>query len=170
MGPEEVQPTLITERLELKALGSEHAEEMLLHFTNEEVNRFVDFDPAGGLDDIKGIIGWGDGIRKNGAGFLWGVFLNDSFIGQVNFVIRKDANLDDTYHRAEIGFDLTPKYWKNGYMTEAIKAMVDHIFTKTPITRLEVITHMENINAHRLAKRNGFTREGVMREYIIWKG
>jgi ribosomal-protein-alanine N-acetyltransferase len=73
-------------------------------------------------------------------------------------------------HRAEIGYDLTPHYWGNGYMSEAIGSVIEFIFSSTEINRIEATVHTENDRSLNILTRLGFHREGILREYVQWDG
>ena len=166
-------PEIKTERLELKKLTSDHVESVFQHFASEEVNKYVDFDPAESVDDAQEIIDWGLGLYKGNNGILWGIFKKEdgTFIGQVNYVNRASDNFTDGVHRVEVGFDLSPQYWGNGYMKEAMINTISWIFDsyKIGISRIEAIINVKNQRAKKLVSNIGFMEEGVLREYVKWK-
>ncbi|MFH1313633.1 MAG: GNAT family protein [Candidatus Eisenbacteria bacterium] len=166
-------PVIETERLVLKQMTVSHLDSVFQHFADEEVNRYVDFDPVESIADAQEIIDWGISLYMNNNGILWGIFNKESgrFLGQVNFVNRASGNFTGNVHRAEIGFDLSPQYWRNGYMTEAIISSISWIFDtyKIGIRRIEAIINKNNQRAKTLVLNVGFTEEAVLREYVQWK-
>ena len=128
--------------------------------------------PAVSIKDITDIIGWGNYLIDKRAGTLWGIFRKEdrAFLGTINFVARRDNNFAGMVHRAEIGYDLTPRYWGNGYISEAIRSVIDYILSSTEINRIEAITHNENIRTLNVLSRLGFHKEGILREYVQWQG
>jgi ribosomal-protein-alanine N-acetyltransferase len=165
-------PQLDTDRLVLRELGLHDAVIVLPHFANEEVVRYEDAEPAASIKDATEIIEWGRNLASNKTGALWGIFRkgDGAFLGQINYVARRDNNFTGATHRAEIGFDLTPQYWGNGYASEAITRVTGFIFSCTGIGRIEAIVHVENSRCLRVLERLGFRREGVMHEYVVWRG
>jgi ribosomal-protein-alanine N-acetyltransferase len=165
-------PTLKSNRLLLKRLTQDYIKEVYDHFHNEEVNKYVDFEPVQTLEDAKEIIDWGLNLYQNNNGILWGIFKRDKdiFIGQINYVLRADLNFTGKIHRAEIGFDLSPAFWGNGYMSEATKLGNEYIFNEMKINRIEAIVHLLNTRAHRTLEKIGFEKEGILREYVQFKG
>lgn len=165
-------PVLETERLILKNVTVNHLNEVFQHFASEEVNRFVDFDMAKTIDDAKEIVDWGYEIYSKNNGILWGIFkkADDIFMGQINFANRASDNFTGIIHRTEIGFDLSPQYWGNGYMTEAMNSAISWIFKsyKIGIERIEAIININNHKAEKLASKVGFTKEGVLRDYVVY--
>jgi ribosomal-protein-alanine N-acetyltransferase len=165
-------PVIETERLVLKYVTSNQVDEVFQHFANEKVNKYVDFDAAENIADAQEIIDWGTGLYMNNKGIFWGIFskTDDIFMGQVNFANRSSNNFTDIIHRSEIGFDLSPQFWGNGYMTEAMNSAISWIFNsyKIQIKRIEAIINTKNRKAEELVIRVGFQKEGILRDYVVW--
>lgn len=165
-------PILKSDRLLLKRLTQDYLKEVYDHFHNEEVNKYVDFEPVQTLEEAKKIIDWGLNLYRNNKGMLWGIFKRDKdiFLGQINYVLRADLNFTGIIHRAEIGLDLSPTFWGYGYMSEAIRVGNDYIFHVMGINRIEAIVHPLNTRAQKTLERIGFKKEGILREYVQHKG
>ena len=70
-------------------------------------------------------------------------------------------------HRADFGYVLARAYWGNGFMPEAIVALVDITLRPPTIYRMEATCDVENKASARALEKSGFTREGLLRRYII---
>jgi len=55
-------------------------------------------------------------------------------------------------------------------MSEAIRSVIEFIFSSTKINRIEATVHTENNRSLNVLKRFGFHREGILREYVQWEG
>jgi len=55
-------------------------------------------------------------------------------------------------------------------MTEAVKLILEFIFKKLKLHRIEVTIHPENIRSQKLIERVGGKYEGYMREGVNLKG
>ena len=66
--------------------------------------------------------------------------------------------LIDSKEEIEIGYHLLPKFWKNGYATEAVKLFKVFAFENDLAESLISIIHTENIASQKVAERNGMTR------------
>jgi ribosomal-protein-alanine N-acetyltransferase len=165
-------PQLCTSRLVLRELTIDDIEAIFPHFANEEVVRYEDCNPVANIKDVADIIDWGRNLADSKTGMLWGILRKDdaAFLGQINYVARPDNNFVGTVHRAEIGFDLTPHYWGNGYMSEAISRVIEFIFSSTEINKIEAVVHTENRRSLNVLRRLEFHREGTLREYVKWDG
>jgi len=163
-------PILQDESVILKQLTREYGVDVLKHFSNEEVNKFVDFDKMSTIEETNEIIDWGLSLFKNNNGILWGIFRKSDnvFMGQLNYVLRVDNNFEGKKHRAEIGFDLSPSFWGNGYMSASIKLANNYVFNEMGMNRIEAIVHPLNTRAHTTLRKIGFSKEGILREYVLY--
>jgi RimJ/RimL family protein N-acetyltransferase len=72
--------------------------------------------------------------------------------------------------RAEIGYILGREHWGQGYMAEALPALVAHAFGALDLNRLEADIDPRNTASARVLERLGFRREGLLRERWIVNG
>ena len=70
------------------------------------------------------------------------------------------------HRRAEIGYDLARSAWRQGFMTEALTAVLEHGFAWMQLNRIEGLVHTENEASIRLLERLGFQKEGLLRQYF----
>jgi RimJ/RimL family protein N-acetyltransferase len=66
--------------------------------------------------------------------------------------------------QAMIGYSLVPAYRGKGFMTRAVRLLVDWAFARTALHRIVAGTDVSNTASHAVLERAGFTREGVHRE------
>ena len=98
------------------------------------------------------------------SGETYGIALknNNKLIGTIscyNNAIRK-------YNKAKsLGFSLNENYWKNGYMTEAVKLMIRYIFEKTDCEILEVGHHADNFGSKRVIEKCRFNYDGRLAKF-----
>ena len=142
---------------------------MFPHYSDEEVWNYIDTYPTNDPREILEVIHWGRYILSNNTGVLWGLFSkeDDSFVGEMNYVGRRDATIEGKIHRAEIGYNMVRKHWGKGLATESLREIIRHIFDTTEIYRLEAIIRPENTRSRTLASRIGFHEEGTLRDYIL---
>lgn len=99
----------------------------------------------------------------------------------VNFgvVRREDGTLigncmlfrfHDESRRAEIGYSMARAFWGQGYMNEALIALIDYAFGPLGLNRLEADIDPRNDNSAKSLTRLGFREEGVLRERWIVAG
>ena len=71
----------------------------------------------------------------------------------------------------ELGYVLyDPERAGRGYMTEAVQLMVNHLFETKQIHRIQLTIAVENLASQAVAKRCGFTFEGIARGAFFMHG
>lgn len=69
-----------------------------------------------------------------------------------------------------IGYELARVAWGNGFMTEALSAVLAWGFKHMELHRVEAQIHPENAASIRLVRHLGFIQEGHLREAGFWLG
>ncbi len=72
--------------------------------------------------------------------------------------------IDRFQGKADAGYWLGIKYWKKGYGSEALKALLDFAFKRLKLRRIEMGIFEGNKASLALAKKFGFKKEGMKRE------
>ena len=72
--------------------------------------------------------------------------------------------------RGEIGYALKPEYWGKGFMTEALKTIIDFGFHKMNLHSIEANVNPKNQKSKKLLKRLGFRKEAYFRENYLFEG
>ncbi|MDX2024484.1 MAG: GNAT family N-acetyltransferase [Deltaproteobacteria bacterium] len=73
-------------------------------------------------------------------------------------------NLDFAHRRAEIGFAVARREWRQGIATKATRALIEFAFERLDLHRLEADADPRNSASLRVLERHGFRREGHLRE------
>jgi [ribosomal protein S5]-alanine N-acetyltransferase len=69
--------------------------------------------------------------------------------------------------RAEIGYALARPFWGQGYMHEALQAVLVYAFERLDLNRLEADIDPRNASSARSLERLGFQKEGHLRQRWI---
>jgi RimJ/RimL family protein N-acetyltransferase len=72
--------------------------------------------------------------------------------------------------RARIGYWLAPAGRGRGVATHAVRLLADWAFAELRLARLEITCAPDNLASQRVAERGGFTREGLLRSHMRFKG
>jgi RimJ/RimL family protein N-acetyltransferase len=75
------------------------------------------------------------------------------------------ARVDD--QKWELGYVLAPSYWGRGYMTEAVKKIVDWALKQQEIYRVWSVCDVDNLASARVMEKAGMKREGVLRRWSM---
>lgn len=109
-------PTLTTERLTLRAVTMDDAEDMFTYGSNENVTKYVLWHTHESIEDTKEFIEMAVETYKMQPFYHWGIIYNGKFIGTIDYVMLQQHN-----KVGEIGYVLAEEYWNQGIVTEAAK-------------------------------------------------
>lgn len=70
-------------------------------------------------------------------------------------------------HALGIGYVLARPHWGQGYMAEAVRALVDAAFEDQSIRRAYAYTDVDNRRSARVLEKAGFTREGTLHRLML---
>lgn len=69
-------------------------------------------------------------------------------------------------NNAELGFLLSKSHWNQGYMSEAVQAMIENGFQRYGLHRIEIQYDPQNIACAHVCQKNGFVKEGTLRSVL----
>jgi ribosomal-protein-serine acetyltransferase len=84
--------------------------------------------------------------------------LSKNLIGYIDV-----KSVDWNIPKAELGFFIDEKYEGKGIVTKAVGLIADHCFREFKMKKLFLRTHKANTGSKRVAEKNGFEVEGVIR-------
>jgi len=91
---------------------------------------------------------------------------NNQIIGRIGF-----KNVPDKNGELEIGYGIGLEFRSHGYMTEALKAMIDWAFKQEllNIKKIFAKTKEDNIPSQKVLKKAGFYYVSQEKEFLCWK-
>ena len=159
--------TINTERLTLRKIDPEKIKEILDLQSTEEQKRLLGVSTNEDLEkERKRVEGGYETFNKKLLIFhiLWKD--NEEVLGWCGFHCWY---VD--HRRAEIGYQIfNDQNWGKGIMSEAMKAVIEYGFGTMNLHRIEAFIGSENKASLRLAEKNGFVKEGVLKEHYCNKG
>lgn len=90
---------------------------------------------------------------------------DDEVIGTISVF-----HYDEASARAELGYVLGQQFWRQGFMREAVSAVISALLESTGLRRIEAEVNPENVASCRLLTDLGFVHEGRARQRYINKG
>lgn len=154
---------LETERLYLKEIEKQYEHAYYDIMSRKDVTAYYGMDPLESIDQAKQMIQSFKKTFMNHRGIRWGLILkeNEKFIGTVGL-----NNLVLHSKRAEIGYEIHPDFWRKGYTSEAILAVLDYSFNDLKLNRVGAVTFPANEPSNNLLIKLGFKLEGISRQYL----
>ena len=161
-------PGLETERLILRQMTMDDLDFYFKHFSVKEIEEGSGYPAPKDIDvateEVQKFI---IDLFERGFGYRWGIELRGEgqLIGTCGFYLW-----DKEVRKAEIGYDLEPRCWGQGIMTEALGEMLRFGFEEMNLNRIQVKAVPWNKRSIGLVRRLGFRKEGVLRDNFVFKG
>jgi ribosomal-protein-alanine N-acetyltransferase len=153
-------------RFSLTPIEDRDLDAILEHFGDPRVTEFLDIRPLMGRTDAREVIDWARALRSSGRGLRWGIRSGDGgFVGTCGF----HAVTFERGRRGEIGYDLSPAWWRRGVMAEVLPAALAFGFGVLGLRRIEAMVTPGNDRSCAVLERHGFAREGLLRDYAFWR-
>jgi RimJ/RimL family protein N-acetyltransferase len=70
----------------------------------------------------------------------------------------------------ELGYWVGPPYWGAGYATEAVRALVAHLFNARGVEAVEAPVFADNVASVAVLRKAGFRQVGTARVYSVARG
>ena len=153
---------LETERLILRYIKVEDTHAIFLNINSDKdvlryyIDRYIEKEEDMTLDKvIKFCL---DNQR-----YFFAIELKDTH--EVIGMIHECSGANDTFNNVEIGYAIGRKHWNKGYVTEALKRMIDFVFS-TGVHKVVVSYLIGNDASKRVIEKCGLIREGIRKEEL----
>jgi [ribosomal protein S5]-alanine N-acetyltransferase len=155
-------PLIETERLRLRPVLETDAKEIFATFSDREALQYYGMEPLKTEDEALELIYAFEKGFTSGSAIRWGIIRKeeDNLIGTCGF-----HNWSKSDRRTELGYELNRNYWHNGYMHEALSAVLHYGFYGMEFNRIAAVIRPENTSSQALVKKLGFYEEALLREH-----
>ena len=156
-----ITPSISSPRLILRAFRPTDAEDLHDYLSDLNIYQFEPGEPIN-LEQARKMAG----ELANSPDF-WAVELREigRVIGQIYFKQTDPTHLQTW----ELGYILSPHYQRQGYMTEAVRALIRQRFADEDIHRIVAHCNPQNIASWKLLEKVGFRREGLLLQNIYFR-
>ena len=160
-------PEIETERLLLRRLRADDAEDMFEYASDPEVTHYLTWFPHPDSRYTRDYLEYLGTRYRVGDFFDWAITLKESgkMIGTCGF-----TSFDYTNDSAEMGYVLNPKYRGQGIVPEALRAVLDFGFDNLALHRAEAKFIEGNEASRRVMEKVGMKFEGIKRGGMLIKG
>lgn len=156
-----------TQRLILRRIGSQDAQDIFEYASDEQTTQFMLFNKHTTIDDTISFIKF----------MLNKYELNECL--DFAFVLKETgkvigtggaANLKDIPHSVEIGYILNKKYWGQGLVVEAMQAVMKYLFGVLNVHRIYANHFINNTNSGKVMTKLGMSYEGTSIDSLFVRG
>jgi len=153
---------LTTERLVLRRPRLSDAAAIFAEYAQDlEVTKYLIWRPHREIKETVDFLAGCLARWESGEELTWGLTRKDGdrVIGMVACRVRG--------HAGDIGYVLARHYWRRGYATEAVRAVVEWVASVEPVFRVWAVCDTANAASARVLEKVGMSREGVLRRWIM---
>jgi RimJ/RimL family protein N-acetyltransferase len=143
-----------SQRLEIQDLRLEDFEQLLTISSNPDVTRTNDYlpaEPAALRSWLEETISSESGQPRTSHHSAIRLKDGDEIIGWIGLQLTNEPELG----RVDFGYALAPVYWNQGYMTEAVRAMLEYCFTVLNVEVVQAFHLRENASSGRVLLKAG---------------
>lgn len=159
-------PEIKTERLLLRQFTEHDLQQVYEGLSKPEIVKYYGVSYQT-LEETKAQMSFFSELEKQGTGIWWAICSADN---QTFFGAGGLNNLQKEHKKAEIGFWLLQRYWRQGIMTEALPLITQYGFEHLGLHRIEGFVESENENCKKAMRKLQFNHEGTMRDCEIKNG
>jgi RimJ/RimL family protein N-acetyltransferase len=153
---------LKTERLRLRKAKLADAEAIFRQYAQDpEVTKYVSWRAHQSLDETREYVHMCLLAWDVGKAFHWVIERADD--KQVIGMIIARVNAE----KWELGYVLARAFWRQGLMTEALKAIIAWALRQKDIHRVWAVCDVDNIASARVMEKVGMEREGVLKRWSV---
>jgi ribosomal-protein-alanine N-acetyltransferase len=151
-----------TESLRLRKPVLHDAEAIFRQYAQDpEVTKYLTWHPNRSVAETREFVRLCIAAWDAKKSFQWAIIQKkrDQLIGMIG--LRIDG------HKWELGYVLARRYWGRGYMTEAVKALVNWGLKQPEVYRIWAVCDVENPASARVMEKAGMKREGILRRWSV---
>ncbi len=160
-------PQLYSQRLKLRQVMIEDANEVFFLRSDKRVLEFLDRTPAKSVEEVQQFIQNLNDLENKQEAVTWAITLKEDvkLIGTICYWrILKE------HYRAEIGYVLHPEFQRRGIMQEALSQVLNYGFKTMNLHSIEANVNPYNRSSINLLQRNNFKQEGYFKENYYFNG
>jgi ribosomal-protein-alanine N-acetyltransferase len=166
--PYEQFPHIVADEIILRKIAASDLDGLCEIYSNEKLFQYSPVMLKKNKDTVENMIGHFERDFHKRKEIFLGICLKsdpDNIAGVAEmFDYSRDINM------ITIGYRLNERYWGKGIVTKAVAAMTDYLFNDIGINRVQAFVMPENIKSQDVLQRNGFVKEGIIRQGHVWKG
>lgn len=149
-----------TKRLILRRIEAGDAEAIFDTYASDpDVTRYLSWRTHESVDDAREYAAYAAKAWEEGTEFVWIIERAGELLGGLSFGVRG--------HRAILGYVLGRDAWGQGFMTEAVGALVEWLEKEPSIRRIEAMCALDNPASARVLEKLGLEHEGVLRAFWV---
>ena len=145
---------------DLHAIHDYASKKEVVQFQNWGPNRLQDTQQF-----LAEVMAWPKQEPRMSYGFCIASKKDNSCMGGCGIYLNKAG-----HDKAKIGYILNPKYWNQGFTTEATRELARYARKELKIARVEATCDVRNIASKRVLEKSGFSLVELLENHYLQKG
>ncbi|GGE78551.1 GNAT family N-acetyltransferase [Priestia taiwanensis] len=161
-------PSLKSDVLALKKVEEQHLDELYNIYSNDNVFTYCGIIPKHNKNTVQKMIGHFERDYTKKSRVKWGIFANERPERLLGIIEALDFN--QKVNMVTIGYFLGEEHWGKGIATEAVRILIQFLFTEATINRIQAEVMPPNEVSKKVLMKNGLREEGTLRQATYWSG
>lgn len=89
----------------------------------------------------------------------------NKYVGEIGFTVKKSCSEGKV---VDLGYFIMPEHWRQGYVTEAAKSIIDFAFQQLDIIKIETGCLKVNEGSESVMIKLGMTKEAELMKHQLW--
>ena len=159
-------PVIETSRLLLRQISPLDVDNIFEYASDTDVTPFVIFETHITKEDSLSFIQFACEEFEKQSSIIWAILLKseNKMIGTIDL-----RNYNSIHRCGEVGYVIGKQYWNKGFVSEAMKAVIDYGFGELNLNRIESHCEHENTGSWHVMENCGMKYEGTLREKVFIK-
>lgn len=164
---ERIFPIITTDQLVCCQIIANDAAILHQYWSDPAVTEYFSLESFQSIEETLDMIVLLNSLPEKNEGIRWAITrkADNKVLGTCGF-----HNVKQEHFRAEIGYELGKEYWCQGFMTEALMAILTYGFNYMDFNRVEAFVNYGNIRSTGILEKLGFKLDGILREYEYNRG
>lgn len=161
-------PVLESKNLVLKKIEDVNSQEVYEIYSNDKVFEFCGIIPKHNIQTVIKMNSHFERDYNKKSRVKWGIFqkhVNNKLVG-----IIEAMDFNQKVDMVTIGYFLAQPYWGKGITSEAVSKLIEFLFEKVNINRIQAEVMPANEVSKKVLLKNGFVKEGLLRQAALWSG
>ena len=154
--------TLKTDRLRLRKVKLADADAIFRQYAQDpEVTKYVSWRAHRDIEETRAYVRMCLLAWDVGKAFHWVIERHEEKHA-IGMIIARSSE-----QKWELGYVLARAYWGRGYMTEALKGLIDWVLKQKDIYRIWAVCDVDNLASARVMEKAGMQLEGTLRRWSV---
>jgi ribosomal-protein-alanine N-acetyltransferase len=92
---------------------------------------------------------------------------SNEYVGQIGYTVMQNTPYGKL---VQAGYFIRDKYWNKGYITEALKRLIEFAFNEDNVYRIQTGCFKENVASEKVMQKCGFIKEAEYKEFALHEG